>query len=134
MRRLTEHDEGEINRILSREDEILPSSGFAVSVMDAVRREAAAPPPIPFPWKRALPGLVLGGFALALVFVTVVVAIAQLIRASTSAQFSMSLPSVTTPIFGLQRNLEIAASWTVLALLVTFVSVKLSMRLASRRG
>ena len=134
MRRLTEHDEGEINRILSREDEILPSSGFAVSVMDAVRREAAAPPPIPFPWKRALPGLVLGGFALALVFVTVVVAIAQLIRASTSAQFSMSLPSVTTPIFGLQRNLEIAAIWTVLALLVTFVSVKLSMRLASGRA
>jgi len=134
MRRLTEHDEGEINRILSREDEILPSSGFAVSVMDAVRREAAAPPPIPFPWKRALPGLVLGGFALALVFVTVVVAIAQLIRASTSAQFSMSLPSVITPIFGLQRNLEIAAIWTVLVLLVTFVSVKLSMRLASGRA
>ena len=43
MRHLTKHDEDEINRILSREDEILPSSGFAVSVMDAVRREAAAP-------------------------------------------------------------------------------------------
>ena len=138
MRRLTGHDEGEINRILSREDEILPSSGFAVSVMDAVRREAAAPPPIPFPWKRALPGLVVGGFVLALVFVTAVVATAQLIRASTStaAQFSMSLPSVLTPIvgLGLQRNLEIAANWTVLALLVTFVSVKLSMRLTSRRA
>ena len=136
MRRLTGHDEGEINRILSREDEILPSSGFAVSVMDAVRREAAAPPPIPFPWKRALPGLVVGGFVLALVFVTAVVAIAQLLRASTSAHFSMSLPSVLAPILGLglQRNLEIAASWTVLALLVAFVSVKLSMRLASRRA
>jgi len=138
MRRLTEQDEGEINRILSREDEILPSSGFAVSVMDAVRREAAAPPPIPFPWKRALPGLVAGGFVLAMVFVTVVAAIVQLIRASTSttAQFSMSLPSLLTPILGLglQRNLAIAASWTVLALLVTLVSVKLSMRLASRRA
>ncbi len=138
MRRSTGHDEGEINRILSREDEILPSSGFAVSVMEAVRREAAAPPPIPFPWKRALPGLVVGGLALALVFVTVVVAIVQLIRASTStsAQFFISPPSVLTPIFGLglQRNLAIAASWTVLALLVTFVSVKLSMRLASRRA
>ncbi len=61
--RLMGNDEGEINRILSREDEILPSSGFTVSVMDAVRREAAAPPPIPFPWKRALPGLVAAGFA-----------------------------------------------------------------------
>ena len=42
--RLSGDDAGEIDRILSREDEILPSSGFAVSVMDAVRREAAAPP------------------------------------------------------------------------------------------
>jgi len=134
MKRWTGHDEDEINLILSREDEILPSSGFAVSVMDAVRREAAAPPPIPFPWKRALPGLVVGGFVLALVFVTVVAAIVQLIRAPVTAHLSMSLPSVLTPILGLglQRNLESAASWTVLALLVTFVSVKLSMRLASR--
>jgi hypothetical protein len=124
------HDE--IDHILSREDEILPSSGFAVSVMDAVRREAAAPPPIPFPWKRALPGLVVAGFALVLVLVAGVVAIVQLGRASTTAQFSMSLPSLLPPIF--QRNLEYAASWTVLALLVTFVSVKLSMRLASRRA
>ena len=134
MRRLTGHDEGEINRILSRKDEILPSSGFAASVMDAVRREAAAPPPIPFPWKRALPGLVVGGFVLAMVFVTVVAATVQLIRSGTGGHFSTSLPRLLAPIMGLglQRNLEIAASWTVLALLVTFVSVKLSMRLASR--
>lgn len=125
------HDE--IDHILSREDEILPSSGFAVSVMDAVRREAAAPPPIPFPWKRALPGLVAGGFVLALALVAGVVAIAQLGSASTAPQLSMSLPSLLTPILGLQRNLGGAASWTVLALLVTLVSVKLSMRLASGR-
>ena len=67
-----------MDRILSREDEILPSSGFAVSVMEAVRREAAAPPPIPFPWKRALPGLVVAGLALAVVLVAGVVAIVQL--------------------------------------------------------
>jgi len=136
MRRLTGLDEGEIDRILSREDEILPSSGFAVSVMDAVRYEAADPPPIPFPWKRALPGLVVAGFVLAMVIFGSVGAIAQLIRASANEHFSMSLPSVLTPVFGLglQRNLEIAASWTVLALLVAFVSVKLSMGLASRRA
>ncbi|MGD1213995.1 MAG: hypothetical protein ABR861_03305 [Terriglobales bacterium] len=130
MRRLIGHEE--IDRILCREEEILPSSGFAVSVMDAVWREAAAPPPIPFPWKRALPGLVVGGLVLALVLVVGIMAIAQLVRASTTPQFSMSLPSVLPPIF--RRNMEYAASWTVLALLVTFVSVKLSMRLASGRG
>jgi hypothetical protein len=133
MRSLIRHDEGEMNRILSREDEILPSSGFAVSVMDAVRREAAAPPPIPFPWKRALPGLVVGGFALMVVLVAGVMAIAQLGRATTTAQFSMSwsLPSWMPTIF--HGGMESAASWTVLALLVAFVSVKLSMRMTSGR-
>jgi len=47
----------DFDRVMS-EEEILPSSGFAASVMEAVRREAAAPPPIPFPWKRGLPGAV----------------------------------------------------------------------------
>jgi len=127
MGRLNRHDEDEINRILSREDEILPSSGFAVSVMDAVRREAAAPPPIPFPWKRALPGLVAAGFALALVLVVIGVAITQ--GASTSSQFSTSLPSASPSFF--QENLQYTANWTALALLATWVSVKFSMRLAS---
>jgi hypothetical protein len=123
------HDE--IDRILSREAGILPSSGFAVSVMDAVRREAAAPPPIPFPWKRALPGLVVGGFALVLVLVAGVVAIAQLGKA-TAPQSSMSMPLGLPPIF--QPNMEYAAIWTLLALLVTLVSVKLTMRLAYGSG
>ena len=112
MRRLIRQDEDEIDRILSREDEILPSSGFAVSVMDAVRREAAAPPPIPFPWKRALPGLVAAGLALAVVLVAVIV---QLGRASTTAQFSASVPSGMPPIF--HGGIESAAIWTAMALL-----------------
>jgi hypothetical protein len=49
--------EEELDRILSAGPEILPSSGFVASVMNAVREEACAPPPIPFPWKRLLPGL-----------------------------------------------------------------------------
>jgi len=133
MRRLIRYDENEMNRILSSEDEILPSTGFAVSVMDAVRREAAAPPPIPFPWKRALPGLVVAGVAMVLVLVAGIVAITQLGRTSTSAHFPtfLSLPSLMPINF--HGGMESAASWTVLALLVTFVSVKLSMRLASGR-
>lgn len=125
------HDE--IDRILSREDEILPSSGFAVSVMDAVRREAAAPPPIPFPWKRAIPGLVAAGVVLAIVLVGGVVAVGQLGRA-TSPDLSLAFPSLSSSTFGLQRNLGSATIWTALALLASLVSVKLSMRLASGRG
>jgi len=129
MKPLIRNDEHEIDHLLSREDEILPSSGFAVSVMEAVRREAAAPPPIPFPWKRALPGLVVAG--LALVLVAVVVAVAQLDK-TAAPRFSTSLPSASAPLF--QGNLGSAAVWTVLALLATWVSVKFSMRLASGRG
>ncbi len=128
MRRLIRQDEDEIDRILSGEGEILPSSGFAVSVMDAVRREAAAPPPIPFPWKRALPGLVIAGLALPVVLVAVIV---QLGRAPTTAQLSASVPSGMPPIF--HGGIESAAIWTGMALLATFVSMKLSMRLASGR-
>ena len=47
----------DLDRYLT-DDEIVPSSGFVANVMDAVRAEAAGPPPIPFPWARALPGMV----------------------------------------------------------------------------
>jgi hypothetical protein len=58
----------EIDSILLSEGSILPSSGFAVSVMDAVREEAAQPAPIAYPWKMAAPGfaaMLLGIAALA---------------------------------------------------------------------
>jgi hypothetical protein len=45
--------------ILASEDAIVPSSGFLASVMERVKEESAMPAPIPFPWKRALPGFVL---------------------------------------------------------------------------
>ena len=48
-----------LDRILANEEELIPSSGFAASVMDHIREEAAAPQPIPFPWKRAVPGIAL---------------------------------------------------------------------------
>lgn len=123
------NDEAEINRILSREEAILPSSGFTVSVMDAVRRDAAVVPPIAFPWKRALPGLVAGGMVLALVLVAIVRVIAQVDK-TTASRFSTSLPSVMPSVFS--GGIESAAIWTVLALLTAFVSVKLSMRLSGQ--
>ena len=48
-----------IDEILATEEELVPSSGFLAGVMDRVREEARMPAPIPFPWKRALPGFVL---------------------------------------------------------------------------
>jgi hypothetical protein len=124
------HDE--IDRILSRDEEILPSSGFATSVMDAVRCEAAIPPPIPFPWKRAMPLVAAAGVALVLVVVVLVMGIAQLGRASASPPpaplwMAARLPfvnSAATPVAG----------WVCLALVLTVASVAFSLRLASGRS
>jgi hypothetical protein len=48
----------QLDQILAHEDALVPSSGFAASVMDAIQEQAAEPAPIPFPWKLALPGIV----------------------------------------------------------------------------
>jgi len=44
----------ELDRVLSEEADIVPSSGFVTAVMEAVTTEATAPP-LAFPWKRAWP-------------------------------------------------------------------------------
>jgi hypothetical protein len=48
----------ELDRALARDAEgVRASPRFAAAVMAAVRREAQVPPPIPFPWTRAAPGI-----------------------------------------------------------------------------
>jgi len=48
----------DMDRVLARDAEgVRASPRFAAAVMAAVRREAKAPPPIPFPWTRAVPGI-----------------------------------------------------------------------------
>jgi hypothetical protein len=42
----------ELDRILASTEQLLPSSGFATSVMDKVREAQAASQPRPFPWRR----------------------------------------------------------------------------------
>lgn len=122
-------NEDPIDRILSGEEELVPSAGFAASVMEAVRREAAAPAPIPFPWKRALPVLVLAAMAIVFVPIVAVTAILRLASAPVSAPplntsfLWAQLPAwMSNPAFG----------WTVGSLLLAFIVVKFSMRLASR--
>jgi hypothetical protein len=46
----------ELDQILLEHDVLVPSSGFAASVMDAIHQEMSVPAPISFPWKRAIPG------------------------------------------------------------------------------
>ncbi len=62
MKRKSESGDEIVTRstaILGGEEELIPSSGFLAATMERVREEAAMPKPIPFPWLRALPGIVL---------------------------------------------------------------------------
>ncbi|HEX4495429.1 MAG TPA: hypothetical protein VIE43_07160 [Thermoanaerobaculia bacterium] len=45
----------DLDRILSSEERIVPSSGFAAAVLERTRE--ATPPSVPFPWRRYLLGL-----------------------------------------------------------------------------
>ena len=62
-------DQSAIDQILAGEEELIPSSGFLATTMERVREEAACPKPIPFPWLRALPGIVVAIAVLVLVWV-----------------------------------------------------------------
>ncbi len=118
--------DSDLDRILSNEEEILPSSGFAASVMEAVQREAAAPPPIPFPWKRALPGLCAATLALIAVIATSIQLLSRaLAHPSTAAKWHTAILAT------LEASRTSAATWTILALFLSFASVKLAMHLAS---
>lgn len=115
----------EFDRILSSEGDLVPSSGFASTVMDAVRSEASAPPPIPFPWKRALPGMAAGVLALVLLFIEV---FRQSAHVSPVPSTLGNLFSPLAPAFRTAQM--VGAGWIVAALLLAYVSVKLSLLFA----
>lgn len=119
----------EFDRILSGDAELVPSSGFASAVMDAVRQEASAPPPIPFPWKRALPGI-------AALVVAVVYLFMEAFR--QSAPTAAVPPPVTHPFSALvpafQAAQMVGAGWILGALLLAWLCVKLSLLFAQRRA
>ncbi len=93
----------EIDRVLAADEDIVPSSGFASSVMDAVRRDAEAPPAIRFPWKRALPGFIVCMLG------------AGLLLAGGGSHGAVEV------------HIDAATGWMIVALLVAALSVVLSM-------
>jgi hypothetical protein len=118
-------DSTAIDRILAAEEELVPSSGFAASVMERVQEEAAAPPPIPFPWKRAVPGVILaaGVFGWGAV---------ELFREGIHALRGLTL---TAPHLSAALVLPIEqAGWVALALGSSLLCWLLSRRLAGRSG
>jgi len=121
-----------MDRILLKREEILASAGFAASVMEAVRREAETPQPIPFPWKRALPVLVLAAPVLVLVLVAGIAAVWELSRTpGTAHAAALSTSGAWTWLVSFfPHGIGGAIGWAVLSLLTAFVSVRISLRLA----
>jgi len=52
-----QRDMDDFDRTFIDNDTLVPSSGFSARVMDAVRDEAAEPPPLPFPWRPFVIGV-----------------------------------------------------------------------------
>lgn len=111
-----------VDAILASEEAIVPSSGFAGAVMQSVRDEAATPPPIPFPWKRALPGFVLAAVVLGFAAV-------QFARTYRWSGFSLALPPIQ---LGSHATVDAqTALWLAIALALAAGSWLLTRRLTS---
>lgn len=108
------HDD--LDRILRGEQEIVPSSGFAESVMDALGRRASVPPPIPFPWRRIAPAIAIGAIALASVLVAV------------RRQFPEASPTLPEFLAAVRAADAFGIEWVALALLVSFLATTLLRR------
>jgi len=123
----------EFDRILSKEDKIIPSSGFTASVMEAVRHEASAGAPIPFPWLRALPGIIVVSFMLVAVLVQIII---QLVKGFSAPKPLLNGPGWFTPNYLnsiLRAPICVAIMWLAVVLFLSLASVVLSMHLKSTR-
>jgi len=118
-------DSSAIDNILANEEELVPSSGFLASVMERVHEEARTPASIPFPWTRALPGILLAGGVFGW-------GAFEFIRLGIPAVGSIEFtpPHISA---ALERPLE-QAGWVALALAVSLVSWLLSRRFAGQSG
>ena len=107
----------ELDRLLSAEPDIVPSSGFVASVMEAVTSETTAPP-LRFPWTRAWP--------LAVVFAALIVWLAML----------QLQPEVTTgpDLYArFEAIVPMATGWVAGALLMSIAITAWSLRLVRPR-
>jgi hypothetical protein len=118
---------GAIDNILASEDQLVPSSGFVASVMERVREESIAPKPIPFPWKLALPGMVLAAGTIGwLIYEFIRMALSGTLTGGLTS--SLTMPQIPA---AAQQSL-MPAIWIALALVISLASWAFSRRLIRR--
>ncbi|MFZ1085008.1 MAG: hypothetical protein WAN35_08585 [Terracidiphilus sp.] len=117
--------DSEIDRLLATEDDLIPSSGFLASIMERVQEEASAPPPIPFPWKRALPGVLL----------SIGVLVWSLVEMIRLARIAPNPRPLTLPHFSeFYTGSAGQANWIVLSLGLALLSWLFARSLVGRGG
>ncbi len=104
-------------------EQLRPSSGFALSVIDAIHEEAVIPPPIPFPWKLFLPGAIA---VLCALVALVIWAARHAFAPAAVGNFTLALPSLT--------SVDSTLGWIALALVLTLIAVLSSFRMANGRS
>ena len=113
-----------IDRLLSQEEVVRPSSEFTSRVMRQVRTEAHAPEPLEFPWRRFLPGMltslsltlatfmVLGWFGADLPQEAQVLRASELTETLTALEAALSTPTgVGLACAGAALLLSVVAAW-----------------------
>lgn len=108
----------DLDRILSGEPNISPSSGFVPKVMVAVHREVSIPAPLSFPWLQVAPGLALGAGALIALFIIVIMRFG-----GSGAVTAGPMPRVFVAIA--EEANSIGLAWIALGLVASLVPMRL---------
>jgi hypothetical protein len=107
--------------------QLAPSSGFVLSVMDAIEQQAVVPPPIPFPWRRVLPGAI----AILCIFIAFAVYLFSAHAAGPADQENL-MPFSSRLTFAVFTPTELTLGWIGLAVCLSITATAASFRLTNR--
>jgi hypothetical protein len=148
MERDTEQDDDELDGMLTRSfgpphsraahaESIEPSSGFAASVMERVREEAAAAAalgPIRFPWRRAVPGICMAVLAVAVCATLLMLASIGAVQLASHAASSATAARFQPAVAGwAEVAMRLHLGWVAMGMMIAFVPITLSRGLMGGR-
>lgn len=118
-------------------ESIEPSSGFAASVMERVREEAAAAAalgPIRFPWRRAVPGICMAVLAVAVCATLLMLASFGAVQLVSHAAISATAARPQAAIAGwAETATRLHLGWLAIGMMIAFVPFALSRGLTGGR-
>lgn len=112
-------------------DDLAPSSGFTLSVIHELQAQTAAPPPLPFPWRRVLPGLIALVCILASFCIFVLRRLPKFLDGQEPAQTSSTVFGSLAP-FHLS-TVEQGLCWAAASACLAIAAAAVSIRFAGTR-